>query len=202
MKIDTRILLIGSSGSGKTNLLLNYIALCQNTFQHIHVIFKSFEPLYELLRDKLEKSGGVTFYDDINKLPDLDKIQIEKDDQQLVIFDDQINEKEKLNGKVAEYAIRGRKKRITMIFIAQSYFKIPKIIRQQIQYLMILKLSSVRDLRLILSDFGTGKVDEMEQIYIDATKQQFDFFKIDVDQQDDNKKFSKNFTDFYTLTNT
>ena len=200
MNIDTRILIIGSSGSGKTNLLMNYIMLCPNTFQHIHVVFKSFEPLYELLKDKLEKSGGITFYDDINKLPNLDQIQEDKDDQQLVVFDDQINEKDKLNGKVSEYFIRGRKKHLTMVFIAQSFFKIPKIIRQQMQYLLILKLSSARDLRLIISDFSIGSnVDEIQAIYKDATNERFNFLKIDIDQQNDNKRLSKNFKDFYEL---
>jgi hypothetical protein len=198
IKVDTRILIIGSSGSGKTNLLLNYIKSSPNTFCHIHIVFKTFEPLYELLKEKLEK--GISFYDDIDKLPNLEEIQKEKGDQQLVVFDDQINESKKLNEKVAEYFIRGRKKNLTMFFISQSFFKIPKIIRQQMQYLLLLKMSSGKDLRLIVSDFALGlEIDELQKIYKDATKEQFNFLKINIDEGNENKKFSKNFNEFYNI---
>jgi hypothetical protein len=176
---------------------MNYIKLSPNTFSHIHVVFKTFEPLYELLK---EHCDGVTFYDDINKLPDLEKIQKEKGEQQLVVFDDQINESKKLNTKVAEYFIRGRKKNLTMFFISQSFFKIPKLIRQQMQYLLLLKMSSGKDLRLIVSDFALGlDIDQLQEIYKDATKIQFNFLKINIDEGDPNKKFSLNFNDFYDI---
>ena len=201
MDINTRILIIGSSGSGKTNLLMNYIMLNPNTFHKIHIVFKSFEPLYEMLKDKLEDSGGVVFYDDINKLPDVNSIQENPEDQQLIVFDDQIGEKEKLSGKVSEYFIRSRKKGCTLLFLSQSFYKIPKLIRSNMNYLLILKLSSARDLRLIISDFSIGSnVDEIEAMYKDATNERFNFFKIDVDQQNDDKRLSKNFnTKFYQL---
>ena len=201
MKVDTRILIIGSSGSGKTNALLNYISICKNTFQSIHVVYKEKEPLYDLLEDKLGDTGQIFFYNDISKLPKVNDIQEEKNDQTLVIFDDQICCPEKqLSSIVGEYFIRGRKKKCTMIFIAQSYYKIPKIIRQQMNYMIILKMSSNRDLKLIFSDFQFGSsIDKIEHIYSDATKQSLHFFKIDVDQQDLNKKFSKNFTEFYQI---
>ena len=69
-------------------LLLNYILLSPNTFSHIHVAFKEFEPLYEALRDNLK--GKITFYDDLYKLPDLKEIRKnrDKDEEQLVIIDD------------------------------------------------------------------------------------------------------------------
>jgi hypothetical protein len=201
MKVDSRILIIGSSGSGKTNALLNYISICKNTFHSIHVVYKEKEPLYDLLEDKLEKTGQVFFYDNISKLPKVNDIQEEKNDQTLIIFDDQICCPEKqLSSVVGEYFIRGRKKKCTMIFISQSYYKIPKIIRQQMNYMIILKMSSNRDLKLIFSDFQFGSsVDEIEHIYNDATKQPLNFFKISVDEQDLNKKFSRNFTEFFQI---
>ena len=57
-----------------------------------------------------------------------------------------------------ELFIRGRKigKGLSLIYLSQSFFKIPKIIRQQFNYLFLLKLSSGRDLNLILSDFSLG----------------------------------------------
>ena len=50
----------------------------------------------------------------------------------LIIFDDMvtdmINDK-KLNPIVTELFIRGRKLNISIVFIAQSYFKVPKDVR-------------------------------------------------------------------------
>ena len=68
-------------------------------------------------------------------------------------------------------------------------------------YLLILKLSSARDLRLIISDFSIGSdVNKIEQYYRDATNERFCFFKVDVDQQNDDLRLSKNFnTKFYQL---
>jgi hypothetical protein len=197
--LNSRILVIGASGTGKTNWLLNYILFSPNTFSHIHVAFKEFEPLYEALRDNLK--GKITFYDDLFKLPDVKEIRKnrDKDEEQLVIIDDYIHEIEKYP-KVKELFIRGRKCNLTTIFISQSYFKIPKIMRSQMSYLVLLKVSSGKDLRLIMSDFALGNsLDDLQHIYKDATKIPMDFLKIDVGSGNPNKKFSKNWKDFYEV---
>ena len=46
---------------------------------------------------------------------------------------DLINKKE-LNSKVTELFIRGRKKNISLVFITQSYFNVPKDVRLKITY--------------------------------------------------------------------
>ena len=199
MDIDSRVLVIGASGVGKTNWLNNYIYLSPNTFSHIHIVFKEFEPLYEYLRDELK--GKITFYDELHKLPDLKEIRKnrDKDEEQLVVIDDYIHEIEKYP-KVKELFIRGRKCNLSTIFISQSYFKIPKIMRSQMSYLVLLKVSSGKDLRLIMSDFALGSsLDDLQKLYKDATKVSMDFLKIDVGSGDANKKFSKNWKDFYQI---
>ena len=63
---------------------------------------------------------------------------------------------------------------------------------------MLLKLSSMRDLNLILSDFSLGvNKEQLQTVYKQATKQQFNFLKVDIDNPNNNKKFSHNWTDFY-----
>ena len=39
------------------------------------------------------------------------------------------------------------------------------------------------------------------KLYKDATKDKFNFLKIDIENRDDNKKFSHNFTGFYRVDN-
>ena len=62
------------------------------------------------------------------------------------------------------------------------------------------KIGQKRDLNLILADSG-GLVDKktLMHLYEDATQQKFNFLKINLNTVDMNKKFSKNFTDFYLL---
>jgi hypothetical protein len=50
--------------------------------------------------------------------------------------------------------------RTCVIFISQSYFKIPKIIRNNCSYMVLLKLSGNREVNLILSEFGLGVTKE------------------------------------------
>jgi hypothetical protein len=145
------------------------------------------------------------FYDELHKLPDLKEIRKnrDKDEEQLVVIDDWIAEIHKYP-KIVDFAIRCRKCNITFVFIAQSYFKIPKPIRSQMTYLILLKVSSGKDLRLIMGDFNLVlELDQLQNIYKDATKIKMkDFMKIDVNSGDPNKKFSKNWKDFYEVEKT
>ena len=55
-----------------------------------------------------------------------------KENKILIVFDDMISDminNKKLNSIVTELFIRGRKLNISLVFITQSYFKIPKDVR-------------------------------------------------------------------------
>ena len=87
-----------------------------------------------------------------------------------------------------------------MCYLSQSFFRIPKIIRLQTNYLILLKLGSKRDLALILSDYGLGvDKNELMAIYKDATQIPFDFLKVSTDERQDSKRFSKNWSQFYDI---
>ena len=202
IEIPCRILCCGGSGTGKTSWLLNFLARTNDTWGHIHVVYKASEPLYEFLEKQL-KGKNVTFYTSLGKLPqpnDLGK----KDQQQLIVFDDQIAESDKAHQIVKEYMLRGRKvgAGVSTIYLSQSYFKVPKFCRLQATHLILFKLSSSRDMQMVMKESSLG-VDkqELETIYKDATKQKFSFLKIDLQTPDENKKFSKNFTQFYQIEN-
>ena len=198
ISIPARIGVIASSGGGKTQWLLNFIAKTNDTWGHIHVVYKTSEPLYEFLTDKL-KGKNITFYTKLADLPQPNDFP-HKDKQQLVVFDDQVNEKNQ--DIIKELMIRGRKigKGLTMCYLSQSFFKIPKIVRLQFSHLILLKLSSNRDLNLILSDYSLGvNRGELADIYKDATRDKFHFLKISIDEPDNNKKFSHNWTGFYSI---
>ena len=58
---------------------------------------------------------------------------------------DMINNK-KLNSVVTELFIRGRKLNISLIFITQSYFKVPKDVRNNSTDFFIMKIPNKREL--------------------------------------------------------
>ena len=70
-------------------------------------------------------------------------------------FDDMkadIEVNEKLSPIVIELFLRGRKLNISLVFISQSYFKVPKTIRLNAKYYFIMKSPNNRELQQIASN--------------------------------------------------
>ena len=53
----------------------------------------------------------------------------------------------KLNSVVTELFIRGRKLKISLVFITQSYFKMPKDVRLNFTNFFIMKIPNKRELQ-------------------------------------------------------
>ena len=198
IKLPCRILAVGATGSGKTNVLMNFLYRAQDTFTHVYVVHKMPEPLYDYMREKLK--DNVTFYLDLSKLPDVNSLEHSDEGQILLIFDDQCAEKDQK--KIKEYMLRGRKKGfgISIIYLTQSYYEVPKFIRINMNYIEIVKAGSDKDLKQILSEYALGiDKDQLVDLYEDATSDYPSFLKIDLGTVDKSKKFSHNFKDFYDL---
>ena len=124
-----RILIIGGSGSGKTNALLKLINN-QSDIDKIYLYAKNlYEPKYQFLINKRESMGLKHFKDpkafieysndmhDVYK--NIDDYNPDRENKILIVFDDMIamiNNK-KLNSIVTELFIRGRKPNISLAFI-------------------------------------------------------------------------------------
>ena len=71
------------------------------------------------------------------------------------MFDDVIADIEsikKLGPIVTELFLRGRKLNISLVFISQSYFKVPKTIRPNATHYFIMKIPNKRELQQIASN--------------------------------------------------
>ncbi len=186
LEIPFRILVIAASGSGKTNFILQLIHDTSGTFEHITVCVKNKEePLYKFLEKKVPPES-LTFYE--NVIPPM--TDFENYSSSFIIFDDLVNTKS-LQPAIAEYAIRGRKKGISMAYLTQSYYAVPKIIRVQMNYIIIKKLNSEKDLKLILREYNFGiDFDQLMELYNQATQIKKNWLMIDLDHSD--KKFRFN----------
>ena len=157
-----RILIVGRSGSGKANALLNLINN-EPDIDKIHLYAKDpFEAKYQYLINKREKVGLDHFKDTkafmeySNDMQDVYKniedYNLAKKGKILIVFDDMIahmiNNK-KLNPVVTELFIRGRKLNISIVFITQSYFKVPKDVRLNSTHFFIMKIPNKRELQQI-----------------------------------------------------
>ena len=132
----------GGSGSGKTNLLLNLIEN-QPDIDKIYLNAKDpYESKYQYLINKREGAGINHFKDpkafieysndmyDVYK--NIDDYNPDKENKILIVFDDMMADmihNKKLNSIVTELFIRGRKLNISLVFITQPYFKVPKVFR-------------------------------------------------------------------------
>jgi len=194
-----RSLVVAPSGSGKSNFITNLISLfCkgkEGTFDNIYIFCKSRdEPLYQFLGDK--SKGLIEVHETLEKLPALNDLKTSE--QTLIIFDDFITDIKKFP-IISEYFIRGRKKSASIMFLSQSYFNTPKIIRQNINYCVILKLGGTRDVNAILRECSIGLTkEELLYMYQQATKQKFDVFIINLDKSS-NERYRHNFLNYYTV---
>ena len=163
-----RILIIGGSGSGKTNVLLNLIDN-QPDIDKIYLYVKDlYEAKYQYLINIREKVG-IDHFDDpkafteySNDMHDVYKnigeYNIDKERKILIVFDDLIADiinNKKLDSVVTELFIRGRKLNISLVFITQSYFKVPKGVRLNATHFFIAKIPNKRELREIAQNHSS-----------------------------------------------
>ena len=79
----------------------------------------------------------------------IDDYNPDKENKILIVFDDMIADmihNKKLNSIVTELFIRGRKLNISLLFITQSYFKVPKDVRLNTSHFFIAKIPNKSEL--------------------------------------------------------
>ena len=160
-------MIIGGSGSGKTNALLNLINK-QNDIDKIYLYAKDLsEPKYEYLIKKLEDAGIKhinnlnTFIECSNTMDDVyENIHDYNPNRRrkiLIVFDDMIPDiltNKKFQTIVRELFMRCRKLNISLVFISQSYFSVSKDVRLNSTHL-IMKINNRRELQNIaVNHFG------------------------------------------------
>ena len=115
----------------------------------------------------------------------------------LIVFDDMIADminNNKLNPIVTELFIRGRKLNISIVFITQSYFKVPKDVRLNSTHFFIMKIPNKRELQQIALNHSSDiDFKDFMQIYKKCTTEPYSFLVNDITlPSDDPLRFRKN----------
>ena len=141
-----------------------------------------------------KKAENIQILEGMSKTPELNKF--DKDENHLVVWDDLVLSKDL--SRVEEYFLRARKFNVSCIFISQSYYHIPTMIRKNSTCIAILKLGSGnREVKCILSEFGMGmEKEQLMHMYEYATDTKFVPWIIDMETTDKLHKFRKGFDEY------
>ena len=210
-----RVLIIGGSGSGKTNTSLNLI----NEQDYHDVIDKIYlyakdlsEPKYEYLIKKHEDAGiknlnnsnaFIVYSNTMDDFyEDIDNCNPKRNKKVIIVFDNMIADimsNKKFQAIIKELFIRCRKLNISLAFITQSYFSVPKDVRLNSRHYLIMKNNNKRELQNIAINHSANiNYQDFMKIYRECTKKPYNFLAIGTTlPASDPLRFRKNLFDSY-----
>ena len=120
--------------------------------------------------------------------------------KKLIFFDDMIADimtNRRFQAIIKELFIRCRKLNISLVFITQSYFSVPKDVRLNSTHYLIMKINNKRELQNIAINHSADiDYNDFMKIYRECTKESFNFLTIDATlPENDPLRFRKNLFD-------
>ena len=202
-----RMLIVGGSRSVKTNALLNLINN-QPDIDKIYLYVKDpHEAKYQYLIRKREKVGldyfdnpkaFIKYSNDMqDAYKDVENYNPGKNLKVLIVFDDMIADminNKKLGSIVTELFTSGRKINISIVFISQSYFKVPRVVRLNTTHFFIVKIPNKREVQQIASNQSSDiDLKDFIKIFRKNTAEPYSFLFNDTTlPSDDPLRFRKN----------
>ena len=153
---------------------------------------------------KKHEKAGINFNNDPNAfieysnsiddiLPNIEDYNKNRRRKVLIIFDDMISHvmsDKKAQQILKDLFIRCRKLNISLCFLTQSYFSVPKDVRSNCTYYILFKIYNKRKLQNIaIAHSANINYKDFIKIYRDFTKEPYNFLTIDTV----NNKLFKNF---------
>ena len=186
MPSDTfRMLICGSSGSGKTNLLYYMLMKPLLYFNKIYLYARNleqdkYEKLIKKMREISHQIGCEVLNvsnDEITPVKEMNYVE-----NKIVVFDDYVCDKNQK--QIIDYFIQGRHKNCSVIYLSQSFYKTPKDIRLNCSHYCLYESPSSREANRISSELGVDK-----EIYRAATQKPYSFLYVDKPK----KRIARNF---------
>ena len=187
MPADTfRMLICGPSGSGKTNILMHMLYRLL-VYDKIYLCAKNLhQDKYQYLLDDFDNRVnpvvGYTVIEGANDIIPLETLP--PDNQKIVIFDDMVCEKNQ--NDIIDYFINGRHRNCSVIYLSQSYFKVPKNIRDNCSHFCVFGFLPRENSR-IADELGIGR-----ELLERATNAKYSFLYHDKPKKQTLKNFDEN----------
>lgn len=190
-----RGLIVGCSGSGKTNVMMTLL-LSPNGLRYLNVYICSlslYQPKYEILRNIFSTLPEYGYYEfsDIENFPSPKDVK----DYSVVLFDDI-----QLIGQnvVKDFFSYGRHKNLDCFLLHQSYTAIPKQLIRGNCNLLILFKQDLASIKNIYDNHISGDIhfDEFQKIANECWKQPHGFLVIDLDCEKSNGRYRMGFDKF------
>jgi hypothetical protein len=200
------MLLVGKSGSGKSNLLVNLCkdpALMGDYFDEIYFISPTadVDDLVEHLKLKpenvwsdLKKAVGDLEILLDNQAHDIERYGIADTGKILVVVDDAIADKHFMKSDIlTKLAIHGRHNLMSSIICTQSYTKVPRAIRLQASGLALFP-SAQNEVKLLIDDYCPANCTkkDFEKVVKYATDEPYQFLFIQNHCKNMRERYRKN----------
>jgi len=195
------MLLAGSSGSGKTNMLVDLL-LGDKLVETYHnrlggkryipcndvvLIGKHLdEPKWKIVGDfyELLAQDSKSNYEDVSfksyssrEIPDISEFN--PDRSTVVVFEDLVNEPKNIQNCIAPYFTSGRHVNISPVYVTQRFYAAPKIIRENLSHITLHKGgASFRDIKRIVSEYTEHFNNVAEKIHKEIQNQEFIVFDL------------------------
>ena len=203
-KLPMGCLIIGRSGSGKTQAMVNMLTnenLLGNYFDIIY-LFTDAKPDKELIKDlKLDKKNIIDSFseDKVKEIMEkaertIDKIGFKESPKIMFLFDDILSNQKFLKSKTAtKLATANRHFNISYIFCSQYYKKLPPVMRTNARYTIIFPSSMSENIK-IADELTPPRMNKKKFLsYIDyATKERYSFLSINSDSQEPIRRMFEN----------
>jgi GTPase SAR1 family protein len=202
--IPARILAIGSSASGKTNLIMSLITKfwlypnSESIFDEIYVLTPTArqDPIFKLFATN-PNFNRKTFLTDILDLDLINELlNRNPDGRQICVFLDDfgatINQRKNDISKVIyDLYFRGRHNSISSVINSQYFFTIPAPVRTNATALFLFNLKRANELQLLRNELSTSKIkgELFDEVFEKAHKDRYDFLYINTQTG----KFYRNF---------
>lgn len=193
-----RAIFCGPSGCGKTNALLSLI-FNENglKFANIYLYTKTlFQPKYQLLHDVVRKAGCIGYFP--FQISDEIIDPSEALQNSIFIFDDVACDKQNV---IREFYSMGRHKAIDVVYLCQTYSKIPKqLIRDNCNVIVLFKQDDI-NLRHIYEEHVSPDItyDHFKNLCSQCWSEQYGTFVIVKDFELGNGRYRKGFDKYIKI---
>lgn len=195
LPFSCRCLIVGGSGSGKTNLMISLLEHPNGLkYENIYVFSKSlFQEKYVNLKKTISKIKGMKFFSYSNSDDVIDPSLALPNS--IMIFDDIATAKQ---GPVRSFFCMGRHRSVESFYISQTYSFIPLQNIRVNANLIVMFRQNLTNLRHVFNDAVSPDMsfEKFCQMCSECWNERYSFVVIDLDSEIDKGKYRRNFNEF------